>query len=121
MPETNEEELEKTWNAEDPDEPRFPDEEIGEELPEEEEKGVKTIEEPFFSEEELTEEEQPSLFAGDRVYNELQISLKDIKESLKRNKKKLAAVQLEKEIYERREKEILEAIEDYEKQRQEAE
>lgn len=116
MPRTDKENLEDTRPG---DAPEFPDDE----------EKVAVIEESFFPEEEkegetgepMEETEQPTLFEGDKVYNELQISLRDIKESLQRNKKKFENIKLEKSILDKRQQEILEAIEDFEQRMAEKE
>jgi len=112
MAQSKQENLEDTWPG---DAPNFPDEDIGEA--------------PDFNEEESangeipeqTEEEQPFLFEGDKVYNALHTALTDINDSLKKTEKKLDHTKIEKEILQKRKAEIQEAIEVYEKQRAEAE
>jgi len=112
MAQSKQENLEDTWPG---DAPNFPDEDIGEALDfNEEESGNEEIPEQ-------TEEEQPFLFEGDKVYNALHTALTDINDSLKKTEKKLDHTKIEKEILQKRKAEIQEAIEVYEKQRAEAE
>ena len=119
MPETSKE---NTWPK---DAPHFPDDEIEESADLQEEKEGSTGEPMEETEGELEgeekEEEQPSLFEGDKVYNELQISLREIKESLQKNKKKYESIKLEKSILDKRQQEILEAVEDFEQRMSEKE
>ena len=119
MAQAKQENLEDTWPA---DAPNFPDEDIGEEPDlEEGEPGNEESTDEGEDKPEQTEEEQPFLFEGDKVYNALHTALTDINDSLKKTEKKLDHTKIEKEILQKRKAEIQEAIEVYEKQRAEAE